>query len=330
MTARFSSIRVVAPARLHLGFLDPAGHSGRRFGSLGVALDELCTEVYAEPADSFSAIGPEAKRAHECLLRMDHYFGLPGRVRLTVTRAIPPHAGLGSGTQLALAVGTAVARLFDLALSSRQLAAALARGMRSGIGIGAFDRGGFLVDGGKAGEDAPPAITCRIEFPENWRILLIFDERRQGLHGEEELAGFSALPAFPEQASGRLCRLTLMNLLPALVERDLEQFGAALSELQRSVGDHFAPAQGGRFSSPDVAAALKWLESRGVTAVGQSSWGPTGFAVVESEIQAHSLAQQLRTRLANSLSPMVCRAGNRGAEITCERALQGESLVARS
>jgi beta-ribofuranosylaminobenzene 5'-phosphate synthase len=307
---------VLAPGRLHLGFLDPGGRAGRRFGSLGIALDEVATRVRAEISRGFSASGPEAERALNSLEKMDQCFRLPGGARINVEQAIPAHAGLGSGTQMALAVGTAVSRLYRLELEPREIASRLARGLRSGIGIGAFEQGGFLVDGGKAGDDVPPVITCRLEFPEAWRIVLIFDSDRQGLHGADEVAAFEQLPAFSEEAAGRLARLTLTQALPALRERDLAEFGAAISELQRVVGEHFAAAQGGRFSSPGVAESLKWLETQGVSAVGQSSWGPTGFAIVESETRAYALVRQLKSRAGGGpLLYTMCRARNHGAEV---------------
>ncbi len=101
-------------------------------------------------------------------------------MRVVVTKAIPEHAGLGSGTQLALAVGCAFAKVFGLALAPRDIAGILDRGGRSGIGIGAFERGGFLVDGGRGAGDAPPPITSRIEFPEDWRVVLILHPGARG------------------------------------------------------------------------------------------------------------------------------------------------------
>ena len=79
--------------------------------------------------------------------------------------------------------------------------------------------------------------------------MLILHPAAQGLHGAAETAAFRSLPPFPEARAAHLCRLVMMNLLPALVEADLFEFGRAVNELQRIVGDHFAPAQGGRFSS---------------------------------------------------------------------------------
>jgi predicted sugar kinase len=108
-----------------------------------------------------------------------------------------------------------------------------------------------------------------------------------------------------------------MQALPALAERDIQKFGSAIGELQRVTGDYFAPAQGGRFASPAVAEALAWFESRGIAGVGQSSWGPTGFAIVDAESRANELVRDARARWgeAGPLQFMGCGGRNRGADI---------------
>jgi beta-ribofuranosylaminobenzene 5'-phosphate synthase len=317
MTTGLRSVTVRAPARLHLGFLDLSGSMGRRFGSVGLTLDRLGVALTAERAPSFSVCGPQAQRAEHFARRLLQRHRLPETCRIAIHAAIPEHVGLGSGTQLAIAVGVAVSHLFGLDLPVRDIAALYDRGQRSGIGVGAFEQGGFLVDGGKGAHDEPPRIVSRIEFPSDWRVLLVFDPTAQGLHGDEEVAAFRGLPEFPESASGHLCRLMLMQGLPALLEADLEEFSSAVGELQRVIGDYFSPAQGGRFASPRVAEALAWLERDGLAGVGQSSWGPTGFAVIGSESRALEVARAAQARWGSTgpLQFTVCSARNRGGEL---------------
>lgn len=317
MTTGLRSVTVRAPARLHLGFLDLNGSMGRRFGSVGLTLDQLGVWLTAERAASFSVSGPQALRADRFARALLQRHRLPETCRIAIHTAIPEHMGLGSGTQLAIAVGAALSRLFGLDLPVRAIAALYDRGQRSGIGVGAFEVGGFLVDGGKGAQDEPPRIVSRIEFPSDWRLLLVFDESVRGLHGEQEMAAFRTLPDFPESASAQLCRLMLMQGLPALLEAHLDDFSAAIGELQRVIGDYFAPAQGGRFASPRVAEVLAWLERNGVGAVGQSSWGPTGFAVIGSEGRALEFAREAQARWgrAGPLQFTVCSARNRGGEL---------------
>ncbi|HMK14627.1 MAG TPA: beta-ribofuranosylaminobenzene 5'-phosphate synthase family protein [Burkholderiales bacterium] len=311
------SVVVEAPARLHLGFMDLNGATGHRFGSLGLTLEGFSTRIYAERAEMFSVEGAQTQRAMRVLRHLHERLKLRGAVRMAVVQAIPEHIGLGSGTQLAIASGIAVARLYQLDLGAREIAAVLDRGIRSGIGIGAFDQGGFLIDGGRGNSDEPPRITSRIAFPSQWRVLLVLDLRAQGLHGADEDKVFRTLPQFPDASAAYLCRLVLMHLMPALVEADIQEFGKAVSELQRVVGDYFAPAQGGRYASHKVSEVLAWLESQGVNCVGQSSWGPTGFAVVDSEIRASSLLQEAEARWGadSKLRFKICAARNRGGEV---------------
>jgi beta-ribofuranosylaminobenzene 5'-phosphate synthase len=309
-------VKVEAPARLHLGFMDLNGGLGRRYGGLGLAIEGVATRLSVMKAAKFSASGPAAERALACAKRLFTRMHLPHAVAIRVYETIPQHVGLGSGTQLALAVGTAIARLYDLDLDTRAIGQLLDRGARSGIGAGAFDAGGFLVDGGRGPIDRTPPITARLDFPARWRIVLIHDLRNQGLHGDREIQAFEALPPFPAERSAQLCRLVLMQVLPAVADAQLPTASRGLSEIQRIVGDHFAPAQGGRYTSAAVAEALAWFEQRGYAGVGQSSWGPTGFALIESENAARRLVREAQSCLdERAVRLQIVRARNYGGMV---------------
>ncbi len=312
------AVEVEAPARLHLGFLDLHGGLGRRFGSIGLTIDSLATRLRAQRARDVTASGPGAERARRFANAYLDARGIEGGVQLTLSQAIPDHVGLGSGTQMALAVGTAIERLFGGNSDSATIARTLNRGNRSGIGIGAFDQGGFILDCGRGVSEAVPPVAVRLAFPESWRALLLFDTRGQGLHGADELTAFAELPRFPEQTAAHLCRLVLMQVLPGVMEGALQPVTRAIGEIQQTVGDHFAPAQGGRFASPVISAALEWSLAQGFTGVGQSSWGPTGFILVEDADQARWLERALRQHFGE-FTAFRCQqvaARNQGAEIT--------------
>lgn len=317
---RASTVRVVAPARLHFGFLDLNFSLGRRFVGLGMAVDTPSTALTLAraPSGEITAEGPEAARAESHLARLVREHGGRSGFRLTVERAIPPHAGLGSGTQLALAVAAAWAALEAPAAEATHLARELGRAERSAIGFAAFRAGGVVLDGGRGAATEVPPIVSRLPFPDDWRVLLVFDGGRVGVHGEAERAAFAALPPFPEEASAALCRLVLVRALPALAEADFAGFAAVVGEIQARVGDHFAPAQGGRFASADVAEVLAWLGTEGHTGLGQTSWGPTGFCLVRDAATAERLAETARGRYAHrpQLSFAVVRGRNSGARIT--------------
>jgi beta-RFAP synthase len=311
-----AAIRIVAPARLHLGFLDLNGAIGRRYGSIGLAVDRPATDLTLTEAPEFDACGPESARALELLQKFAE--DRPGRAyAVEVHEAIPAHAGLGSGTQLALAIGAAMAKLEGRTLSAAMLAASGGRGARSGIGISAFEQGGFIVDGGKGPTDATPPLTLRTEFPEDWRIMLILDQRFAGVSGEAEATAFSDLPEFPESAAARICHLVLMKLVPGLKETNIDAFGSALTEIQQIVGSYFAAKQGGSmWTSEAVGRLASCMREKGATGIGQSSWGPTGFAFVESTKAADRLYDSLiEDAKAHQLDIVIARGRNTGARI---------------
>jgi beta-ribofuranosylaminobenzene 5'-phosphate synthase len=314
-------VTVTAPARLHMGFLDLGGSLGRRFGSIGVGINEIATRLTLTSAERLTAEGPGAERAAAAAEKFTRAVERPCPAAIRVEQAIPGHAGLGSGTQLALAVGMGLSRLHGLELGVRDIAPITERGARSGIGIAVFEQGGLVVDGGRGERTGIPPVIARMEMPAEWRFILILDERDQGLHGTAEIEAFRTLPTFPAEEAARLCHWLLMKGLPALAERDIVNFGAVIAELQRSVGDHFAPAQGGRFTSRDVSEALGFLESRGAVGIGQSSWGPTGFCLVDEPRRAEALLAEARDRFGGrpGLRFILGTARNRGAEITVER-----------
>ena len=312
-----ASVTVTAPARLHLGFLDPSGGLGRRFASVGLAIGELGTRIHICSAASSHVEGAERTRVAQHIETMQRHLHLEGRYAARVEQTVPAHAGLGSGTQVALAVAAALRRLHDLPLDLAGDAVRLGRGGRSGIGIGVFDRGGLILDGGRGADATAPPIISRLTFPPAWRVILVLDRSRSGVHGAEEGAAFASLPPFPAAEAAHHCRLILMKALPAVVECDLASFGSAIRELQARVGDYFAPIQGGsRFTSPDVAAALGRLDAAGAHGIGQSSWGPTGFAFASSSEEAARLLAILREDARLRALDIRAVAGlNRGAQI---------------
>ena len=312
-----SKVSVIAPARLHMGFIDLSGSLGRHFGSIGVALNEHATRLSMTHATQRHITGPSAARAEQCLTMLCKALNVSDNLSIIIESAIPEHVGLGSGTQMSLAIGSALNALYDLGLSVREIASMLDRGLRSGIGIGVFEQGGLVVDGGRGEHTIIPPVLVHFDIPSDWRFILVFDERGQGLHGQQEIQAFKKLPPFPQSEAARLCYLLLMQGLPALAENNILQFGEVISQLQQSVGEHFSSAQGGVFTSPEVSQAMRWLAEQGAVAIGQTSWGPTGFCAIEGEELATSLTEQARQTFAHfdNLSFVTASACNNGGKV---------------
>lgn len=296
------TVTVRAPARLHLGFLDLNATIGRRFGSIGLAVNSHHTQVTLSSAEEFIIEGEVSTDTRSRLQSIcERFYQSLGKafpddaqkLHIIVEQAIPEHAGLGSGTQLALTLGTALASRHQLDVDTLKLAQELGRGKRSGIGIATFDQGGFVLDGGLKPQQTVPPVLLHQAYPTDWRVVLIMDPHHQGIHGSSEKQAFKDLPIFPLPHAQAICHKTLMQLLPALIEQDIDQFGTAVTDIQALIGDHFAAAQGGRYTSPIVAACLHQAQRLGHKGIAQSSWGPTGCVFVSSEQQAQKLITQL-------------------------------------
>lgn len=308
------AVRVEAPARLHFGFLDLHGGLGRRFGSIGLAIDAPSLALSARRAARPSVEGPEADRVRGYVRAAAAHLGRGEDVAVTVERVIPAHAGFGSGTQLALAVAAAMARLSGEPFAPDAFAATLDRGNRSGVGLRAFTEGGLIVDGGRGADGGPPPVIARLPYPEAWRIVLILDPGMAGVHGTREVEAFRDLPRFPEAQAAEICRIALMQVLPAVALAEPQGFGAGITRIQTLIGDHFAPHQGGRYASAAVAEALASIAAQGVSGYGQSSWGPTGFALMASEAEARALVAGLDR--GGPLRFVIARGRNSGASVT--------------
>jgi beta-ribofuranosylaminobenzene 5'-phosphate synthase len=312
------TVTVTATARLHFGFLDPSGRSTHPFGSFGLSLNRPSTRVTLHRAEAFAVSGPESERTARYLKSIAESCGIAHAYRLDVHRAIPPHAGLGSGTQLALAVGSAFAAAEGIALPPQEIANRLGRGARSGIGIATFEAGGAVLDSGPR-DGALPELVARVPFPEAWRVLLIFDAHAKGLDGASEVAAFESLAPFPDAERADLLARVMKGALPALERSDFAVFCDEVGHLQDVMGAYFGPLQGGPYTSPHVAGLLHWMRGQGVTGLGQSSWGPTGFAFAPSPEAGEALLAAARGRaLHDGLRFTLAQGRNQGAEIAIE------------
>ena len=331
-----AGVTLRAPARLHLGFLDPAASLGRRFGSLGLVVDGYETEIAlsAAPREQVLASGAteraEIERAAGCLQLLQRHSGCHAPLQLDLRRVLPAHAGFGSGTQLALAIGRAFAQWHRLDVSTPTLAHWLGRGARSGIGIAGFDQGGLLVDGGPGADGVPAPVLSRIALPEAWRVLVVEDRTHEGLSGADERHALASLSPLPQVLAADICHQVLMRVLPGAAGAEFAPFAAGVTRIQQVMGEHFAAAQGGAaFTSPAVGRLVTWVgeaasKLRGGepgAATGQSSWGPTGFAILPTQAQAEALVDAARAAkvVAPQLTLRIVSGRNSGASVIDNR-----------
>ncbi len=284
------SVRVRTAGRLHVGFLNLSLARERLYGGIGLALDGPETIVHASQHDEVSAPdGVVADYAH----RSVSLLGVPGAT-VDLEASLPRHAGLGSGTQLALSVYTAIAAAYDLEPDVRAAAPGLDRGGRSGVGVATFESGGFVVDAGHPTErftsDRPepgdwdvPAVMVRSAVPADWRFVVVLPDVAPGRSGDEEDASMrstveDASPVIADEISVILTE----RLFPAIAEGRGEAFGRAVAAIDRRNGVWYADEQGGLYRPPVGGIVDDLGERPAVFGVGQSSWGPAVYGVTDS------------------------------------------------
>lgn len=324
------SVTISTPSRLHFGLLRFEQTTGPSFGGLGMMIAEPRCVVRLITSNEWSASGPDANRAVASAKRSLDFIATqvaagqrpagaapqtPQAFQIEVLKSIPAHQGLGSGTQLALAIAAGVRIACGAPTADvEQLAAMVGRGQRSAIGCHGFSVGGLLYETGSFPNEPLSRLARREKAPESWRIVLVTASENTGLSGVSEVSAFRQLPPIPIEVTARLDDLAASIILPAALRADLETFGEALYDYGLLAGECFASVQGGPYASAEIAACVAALRDLGARGVGQSSWGPTVFAVVKGQVEAESLVDRLRaTRRWRDHPIRITRADNRGA-----------------
>jgi beta-ribofuranosylaminobenzene 5'-phosphate synthase len=309
-------VRVETPARLHFGFLDLSGETGRVYGGVGVGIDKPRAIVEAEPADSIEVSGAENPDYFGGLVRQAvDVLGVEG-AHLDVVESLPRHVGLGSGTQHASAVLEAVGRANAIE-ATREHARALGRGVRSGVGRAVFEGGGFVVDAGHdtetpTGGRAVPPVAVRHEVPSEWRFVVAVPDGT-GTHGKDEERSMKRVVGADEEVADSVRTEFVARVLPGAAEGDTAAFGAGIEELDRLNGVWYAGS--GEQDSVYNAASAGLVESlQGTDAVagaGQSSWGPAVYALTTAED-----AEDVAGSVDDATETFVASPDNRGARLS--------------
>lgn len=307
------SVNIVSSARLHLGFLDLGGNKENSFGGIGVTINKFNTIINIKKNHKLVIKGNVSNKAFNFVINFCKKNKIKSNYLINIKKTIPEHVGLGSGTQLALSIGTAIAKLNNLNLNTLEIGNMLDRGKRSKIGIGSFIQGGFLIDLGMKNKFFP--IFKQVKFPNEWKILLI-QNKNKGLYGAKEEKAFKMLQKPPNKKNS-LNRLVLMKIYPSLVEKNFKEFSKSITEMQNYMGKYFYSVQGGKYSNNIVLKVSNFLKKEKVLGYGQTSWGPTGFAFLSNYQKAKKMKYRLEKKFANcnDLQFIICSSKNIGANI---------------
>jgi beta-ribofuranosylaminobenzene 5'-phosphate synthase len=284
--------------RLHFTLIDMNAELGRVDGGVGVGLKAPGWTVDVSRARAWEVDG----RAQPVVELLKENLGLKSAFRVKVRGGIPGHVGLGSKTQLSLAIATGIAA-FDrrtAGLSVRELTRLVERGGTSGIGVTTFERGGLVLDGGHRFADkggflpsrfsrvgAPP-VLARFSVPKDWYFVVGIPK---GIHieGRDEAKAFKDNTPVPRKEVGALARIVVMGMLPAVAEDDIEAFGKAVDAIQ-SLG--FKRVEN-RLQVPEARLVQNRMVDKGAAGAGLSSFGPACYCAVRGRAAAQQMVLDL-------------------------------------
>ena len=129
-------VQVTTPSRLHFGMFSFGQQGVRQFGGVGLMIAEPVFRLRITASEPVESTGPLASRRRRIARRVIAAMHLPpgAGCRIAIETAPREHIGLGTGTQLGLAVAVGIQTLYSLApLSPADLArlAGAASGRRS-------------------------------------------------------------------------------------------------------------------------------------------------------------------------------------------------------
>lgn len=307
---------VEAYSRLHFGLLEIHPEAPHCFGGIGLMIDKPSVRLTLRwkqekgLPDSGPLVSGWADRYWQ-----DRFEKVYGQYRartgssvsgvLELTRAPSAHIGLGSGTQFACAVSAILNSSASMAglneySAGESLLIDSGRGLRSHIGLHGFLHGHLLVDQGQGASQRPPVETSRIRlqsFPQDWRIILIYEDVYLGDFGEDEQAIFDACSKRENPRREQMLELIEQQILPCLQDDDFQGASQAIGNYGELAGEIFRPAVGDAYRSRRIRYWVDTIRGMGIQGVGQSSWGPVVFALVQDDPQAHWLVDRIKSEL---------------------------------
>jgi len=224
---------------------------------------------------------------------------------------------LGFGTQLGLSVAAGLNAYLGLPQPPIwELAHSAGRGLRSAVGTHGFAHGGLLFERGKLPTELISPLERRVPLPSEWRFVLVCPRERRGLYGPAERQAFSELPPVPQEVADGLSCEVRERMLPAAEQGDPESFGESVYQYGYRAGSCFAGIQGGAYNGSQLERLVELIRSLGIRGVGQSSWGPTIFALCPDASRAERLVDELRQhRELETADIWLTAPRNSGAEI---------------
>jgi beta-ribofuranosylaminobenzene 5'-phosphate synthase len=303
-------IEIKTPSRLHFGIINIKNPDYALYGCVGCAIEYSNFLIIAKESEK---LGLDVKRndIEYKIQKLITALKIKTKAKIKTVSVIPEHVGFGSTTQLILAISYALCFFNNLKFDAYKIAKITGLGKISGIGIGAFLYGGFLIDSGKIKNEVPK-IVFRWDFPKEWIfVILIPKNSNKGLKGKEEMKAFKELNPTPKERIEEMLTL-LEEIKYGLKNKDIEIFGEALSKFQINVGLNFFQFQKGLFTSKIHEKLIEILKHVGAYGVGQSSWGPAVYGLFLEEEKPKVLKEISKY---TNINLIITKANNYGVKI---------------
>lgn len=326
---------IKSPSRLHLGLIDMNGSYGRLDGGIGLTIQDPNLCLYAETAEKGITVDFNDNFIFDDDIKMEYtqkitkaaqkvtdYYDVDEGFYFRVDKAYLTHSGLGSGTQIALSTGKLITEFIGQESNGYTLGKITGRGGTSGIGVFAFDYGGFIVDGGhskkekdsflpsSASNASPPQLFGRYEFPEEWGVLLVILKSDVSVNGQKEVNIFQDYCPIDRQEVELFSHLIFVNMIPFLLEKDLPCFGNVINKVQ-TIGFKNIEV---KLQSDNIKNLMKKLTEIGAYAVGMSSFGPTVYSFYD-ESNKH-IVDEIKDYVGDDGIVMTTKAQNHGHVLT--------------
>jgi beta-ribofuranosylaminobenzene 5'-phosphate synthase len=325
---------IETPSRLHVTLIDLNGRYGRIDGGVGITTrspslvmeahdghDDIQVEFPGSdiPQDT---LNDYQEKIFSAAGKMNEYLSLEGGYHFKLNEIFPSHSGLGSGTQLSLAVAKAILKMNHQDLPARKIAEIVGRGGTSGIGVASFESGGFIMDAGhkksikkdflpsSASKASPPPVIARYDFPKDWKIILAIPHVERKVFGDGEVNIFQKYCPIPLEEVQELTHLLFMKMMPAVLEEDLDSFGESVNSVQ-DIGFKKIELE---LQNPFIRELIDNLRNAGAAGVGMSSFGPTVYAVTDTNFQ--DILKAARDSMGDKTGEIILTAAqNEGAKI---------------
>jgi len=304
-----NEVKIVANSRLHFGFLNLKSSSPYSYGGMGLSIAKHPTILRVSRASKFESNLKKTLRDKIFTFLCNN--SLSKKIRIDCIESPQKHIGLGSGTQLILAIEEAISKFYRF----NENINFFKRNYRSGVGINSYKNGGFIVDSPK-NNLLTNEIIFKAKFPKEWKIILLFDSKAKGLHGSSENRFFSADTTISLRK--KLSDLTLNEIIPSIIYKDFDTFARSLTKFQELNSLFYSSIQKSSYLSHDIHKVIKKISMKFNVAAGQSSWGPTSYMLIESKNIQNGIISILDNIISmyNNLSYEIVPAKNSGRKLS--------------